>query len=78
LAAQTGFAFGIGRGFDFERSRDPVHPAHVPDKLRCGVSAISVKSAVPLGPGSLWLAALVKEFRPVLEVVLCNPLPWPG
>ena len=56
-----------------------MHPAHVPDKLRCGANFKSVKSAVPLGlPGSLWLAAQVKEFRPVTEVVLCNPLPWPG
>ena len=56
-----------------------MRPAHVPDKLRCGASAISVKSAVPLGlPGSLWLAAQVKEFRPVTEVVLRKPLPWTG
>ena len=55
-----------------------------PFLISCGAEhlSLSFKSAVSLSttglPGGHCLAAQVKEFRPVTEVVLRNPLPATG
>lgn len=77
--ALAGFGFGIA----VDSTSRGVVPRCVATLflISCGAepSATSVNSAVPLGlAGSLWLAAQLREFCPVTEVVLRNPLPWTG